>query len=53
MDIQDDKLRKTFRDEFKAFPNAKHDDLVDAAAHAFNYVNREFLGLDLFEIIDI
>ena len=53
VDIQDDKLRKTFRDEFKAFPNAKHDDLVDAAAHAFNYVNREFLGLDLFEIIDI
>lgn len=53
VDIKDDKLRKTFQDEFNAFPNSIHDDIVDATAHAFNYLNKEFIQLDMFEIIDI
>lgn len=53
VDIKDDELRKTFQDEFTAFPNSKHDDIVDATAHAFNYLNKEFIGMDAFEIISI
>lgn len=53
VDIQDNKLRKTFQDEFRAFPNGEHDDIVDAAAHAFNYINQEFIGNDIFEIVEI
>lgn len=53
VDIKDDKLRKYFQDEFRAFPNSEHDDIVDAAAHAFNYLNREFIGVDIFDIIEL
>ena len=53
VDIQDNKLRKTFQDEFRAFPNGEHDDIVDAAAHVFNYINQEFIGNDIFEIVEI
>lgn len=53
VDIQDNKLRKTFQDEFRAFPNGEHDDIVDATAHAFNYINQEFIGNDIFEIVEI
>lgn len=53
VDIQDNKLRKTFQDEFRAFPNGEHDDIVDAAAHVFNYINQEFIGNDIFEIMEI
>ena len=38
--ITNDELRQTFLDEFKAFPNGKHDDIVDACSHGFNYLNR-------------
>ena len=53
VDIKDNKLRKTFQDEFRAFPNGEHDDIVDAAAHVFNYINQEFIGNDIFEIVEI
>lgn len=53
VDIKDNNLRKTFQDEFRAFPNGEHDDIVDAAAHAFNYINQEFIGNDIFEIVEI
>lgn len=53
VDIQDNKLHKTFQDEFRAFPNGEHDDIVDAAAHVFNYINQEFIGNDIFEIVEI
>ena len=36
--INNDELRQTFIDEFKSFPNGKHDDIVDAAAHGFNWL---------------
>ena len=38
--ITNDELRQTFLDEFRAFPNGKHDDIVDACSHGFNYLNR-------------
>ena len=53
VDITDKKLRQKFINEFKAFPDGEHDDIVDATAHIFNYMNNEFLGLDLLEIIEI
>lgn len=43
VDIQDDRLRKTFQDEFRAFPNSEHDDLVDATAHGFNYLYNNYI----------
>jgi len=46
VDIIDENLRKTFIDEFKAFPNGAHDDIVDATAHAFNYMNENYLALN-------
>lgn len=53
VDIKDNNLRKIFQDEFRAFPNGEHDDIVDAAAHVFNYINQEFIGNDIFEIVEI
>ncbi|MDO5849299.1 MAG: hypothetical protein Q4P18_07175 [Methanobrevibacter sp.] len=53
VDIVDDKLRQIFIDEFRAFPDGAHDDIVDAASHAFNYLNEELIGFEPFEIIDI
>lgn len=38
--ITNDEHRQAFLDEFRAFPNGKHDDIVDACAHGFNYLNR-------------
>ena len=53
IDIVDDKLRQTFIDEFKAFPNGAHDDIVDATAHAFNFLNQEFIGFGVMDIIEL
>ena len=36
--INNDELRQAFIDEFKAFPNSKHDDIVDAVAHGYNWL---------------
>ena len=36
--ITNDNLRQTFIDEFKAFPNGKHKDIVDAVAHGYNFL---------------
>jgi phage terminase large subunit-like protein len=41
--IRNDNRRQAFIDEFKAFPNSKHDDIVDAVAHGFNYL-KQFNG---------
>ena len=38
--INDDNLREAFLQEFKSFPNGKHDDIVDACAYGFNYLSR-------------
>lgn len=38
-DIQDPELRKDIRNEFKSFPEGKHDDIVDSISYAFNYLN--------------
>jgi phage terminase large subunit-like protein len=38
--IRNDNRRQAFIDEFKAFPNSKHDDIVDAVAHGFNYLKQ-------------
>lgn len=38
--IRNENLRQTFIDEFKAFPNGKHDDIVDAVAHGFNFLKK-------------
>ena len=53
VDIVDDKLRQIFIDEFKAFPNGQHDDIVDASAHGFNYLKENYIGDVVFEIIDL
>ena len=37
--INNNELRQIFLDEFKAFPNGKHDDIVDACAHGFNWLS--------------
>lgn len=37
--INDNDKRELFLQEFKSFPNGKHDDIVDAYAHAFNYLS--------------
>lgn len=38
VDIDDAVLRDVLIKEMKAFPNGKHDDIVDAVAHGFNYL---------------
>ena len=38
--IRNDNLRQTFIDEFRAFPNGKHDDIVDAVAHGYNWLEK-------------
>ena len=53
IDIVDDKLRQIFIDEFRAFPNGQHDDIVDAASHAMNYVNENFIGDIVFDVIPL
>ena len=53
VDITDDELRQIFIDEFKAFPNGAHDDIVDAAAHAYNCIKENFIGALSLEIIDL
>ena len=39
--IRNDELRQLFIDEFKAFPNSRHDDIVDATSHGFNWLNKQ------------
>lgn len=53
VNITDDKLRKQFIDEFKAFPSGAHDDIVDATAHAYNYLKDKFMGAMNLEIIEL
>ena len=36
--IKNENLRQVFIDELKAFPNGKHDDIVDACAHGYNWL---------------
>ena len=36
--IMNKELRKTIIEQFRAFPNGKHDDMVDACAYAYNYL---------------
>lgn len=53
VDITNDELRQTFIDELKAFPNGAHDDIVDACAHAYNYIKENYMSSVELEIIDI
>ncbi len=53
VDIADDKLRQIFINEFKAFPNGQNDDIVDATSHIFNYLNDNFIGDIVFDIVDL
>lgn len=36
--LPSENMRQAFIDEFQAFPNGKHDDIVDAYAYAYNYL---------------
>ena len=36
--IEDDELREVLYDELSSFPMGKHDDIVDACAHVYNYL---------------
>lgn len=36
--INDNEKRERFIQQFKSFPNGKHDDIVDATAYAYNYL---------------
>ena len=38
--INNDNLRQTFLDEFKAFPNGKHDDIVDACSYGYLWLKQ-------------
>ena len=38
--IRNDNLRQTFIDELKAFPNGKHDDIVDAISHGYLWLKK-------------
>jgi phage terminase large subunit-like protein len=38
--IRNDTQRQTLLDEFKSFPNGKHDDLVDAVAYGYNWLSK-------------
>ena len=40
--IMDEKKRQIFINQLKAFPNAKHKDIVDACSYAFNYLNTAY-----------
>lgn len=53
IDITDDELRQIFIDEFKAFPNGAHDDIVDATSHAYNYLKENYMNAIELEIIEL
>lgn len=38
VNLQDKKLRGVFIQEFKSFPEGLHDDIIDAASYAYNYL---------------
>ena len=38
--INNDEQRQTLIDEFKSFPNGKHDDIVDACAYGFSWLKQ-------------
>ena len=38
VNIEDPVIRKALLDELKGFPNLTHDDIVDATAHAYNFL---------------
>lgn len=52
INIEDDNLREDLIQEFKAFPDGRHDDIVDACAHAYNYLTQYDggFGLDIARI---
>lgn len=53
IDIIDNELREDLIKEFKSFPEGKHDDIVDACAHAYNYLSEVgggYIGLDVARI---
>lgn len=37
-----DKERQLLMQEFESFPNGEHDDIVDACAHAYNFLSNRF-----------
>ena len=39
--INNDEQRQTFLDEFKSFPNGKHDDIVDACAYGYLFLQTQ------------
>lgn len=41
IDIDEPELREAIIQEFKSFPEGKHDDIVDALAHTYNYLARD------------
>lgn len=53
VDIVDEKLRQIFIDEFNAFPDGAHDDIVDACSHAFNYLNDNFITSSAIGFIEL
>lgn len=42
--IHNDTLRKTVLDQFKAFPNGQHDDIIDACSYAIHYLKDKGYG---------
>ena len=42
--IHNDTLRKTVLDQFKAFPNGQHDDIIDACSYAIHYLKDKGAG---------
>lgn len=44
IDIGDETVRDVMLKEMKSFPNGEHDDIVDAMAHAINYINAGGVG---------
>ncbi len=47
INIENDDLREDVIQEFKAFPDGRHDDIVDACAHAYNYLSQYDGGFGL------
>ena len=46
--IPDNELRKTVLEQFKAFPNSDHDDIVDACSYAYLYLRDKGASNDIY-----
>ncbi|MBP5422940.1 MAG: hypothetical protein J6Y78_10920 [Paludibacteraceae bacterium] len=44
--IKDEETRKLIKDEFNSFPAGVNDDIVDATAHAYNFLCRQDKGIN-------